>query len=95
METKLYKEIKLKNGDILEKGLPVFVKPIDDRICSVRVACMDYRLRYSAVFNPPSMEELEEWSYDGVVESVSGESVEPDGHDSLGFPSWLLAFGLI
>lgn len=43
----------------------------------------------------PTMEELQEWVYDSVCNSVTGDTVEPDGHDEHGFPSWLLALGMI
>lgn len=43
----------------------------------------------------PDMDELEEESNDGVCSSVLGESVEPDGYDQYGSPSWLLVYGVI
>lgn len=43
----------------------------------------------------PTMEELQEWVYDSVCNSINGETVEPDGYDEEGFPSWLLALGMI
>jgi hypothetical protein len=43
----------------------------------------------------PTIEDLEEWNGDGVCESVLGETVEPDGIDEHGSPSWLLVMGLI
>jgi hypothetical protein len=45
--------------------------------------------------NVPEFDELEEMGMDGDCESVLGNSVEPDGYDEYGAPSWLLAFGLI
>lgn len=43
----------------------------------------------------PSERKLENWSNDGICESIFGETVEPDGTDEHGSPSWLLALGLI
>ena len=43
----------------------------------------------------PSIKTLEEWAGDSVCESVTGETVEHDGHSADGAPSWLLALGLI
>lgn len=90
------KQVKLKTGDILLKGLPVsFVQDRPD-ICLVRGDRAEpYKIRISSAFNPPSVQELEEQSNDGVCDSVLGERVEPDGWDEHGSPSWLLALGLI
>jgi hypothetical protein len=35
------------------------------------------------------------WALDGVVKSVGGKNVEPDGFDEKGWPSWTLALGLL
>lgn len=43
----------------------------------------------------PDDDMLGEWVVDSVCESVLGETVEPDGIDCHGSPSWLMAFGLI
>ena len=43
----------------------------------------------------PSIEELDEWSSDGVVETPTGHAVEPDGTGPDGVPSWLRCLGLI
>ncbi len=43
----------------------------------------------------PSMEELGEWVSDGVCESLTGHSTEPDGYGPDGAPSWLLALRMI
>ncbi len=54
-----------------------------------------YKIRISSAFKCPSLKSLEEWSNDGICESVTGENVEPDGYDCDGAPSWLLALGMI
>ena len=43
----------------------------------------------------PDMEELEEWMFDSVCETPTGNDVEPDGYGPDGVPSWLLLLGLI
>jgi hypothetical protein len=43
----------------------------------------------------PSRRTLEEWMTDSVCESVTGDTVEHDGHGPDGAPSWLLALGMI
>lgn len=50
--------------------------------------------RFSAFFDAPSQEELVEGA-GGSCPSVLGETVEPDGEDEQGSPSWLVALGLI
>jgi hypothetical protein len=47
------------------------------------------------VFEVPDYEQIEEWVGDSVCESLGSDEVEPDGCDSDGRPSWLLALGLI
>tara|TARA_R110002020_G_scaffold19364_2_gene67097 strand:+ start:5736 stop:5963 length:228 start_codon:yes stop_codon:yes gene_type:complete len=46
-------------------------------------------------FETPSFEEIRGWVFDSTCESLAGETVEPDGVDPDGFPSWLLAVGLV
>ena len=43
----------------------------------------------------PDIEQLEEWSYEGVCEATDGCTVEPDGVCEHGHPSWLLKLGMI
>ena len=43
----------------------------------------------------PSEKTIEKWVYDSVCKSLNGANVEPDGWDSNGSPSWLLALGMI
>ena len=43
----------------------------------------------------PSEGSLASWMFDGVAESVTGDTVEPDGHGPDGAPSWLVALGLV
>ena len=54
-----------------------------------------YRLKHYFGVNVPSVKTLEKWSDSGKCKSVFGKTVEPDGVDPEGAPSWLLALGLI
>ena len=47
------------------------------------------------VRKPPSESMLEKWYSDGGCKALDGCWVEPDGHCSHGFESWLLALGWI
>ena len=38
----------------------------------------------------PSIKTLQKWEYNGISKSVFGKTVEPDGHDEYGSPSWTL-----
>ena len=42
----------------------------------------------------PSMEQLEEWMFDGVCEATDGCLVEPDGECEHGHVSWLRHYGI-
>ncbi len=62
--------------------------------------CKPNFLTYQELINisdlkPPSTEELTDMLHDDISLSVGGEDVEPDGIDADGWPSWLLALGLI
>lgn len=43
----------------------------------------------------PSSETLNRWAFDGVAETVTGDTIEPDGVGVDGAPSWLLVFAVI
>lgn len=89
------KEIKLKIGITLPKGLNVEFKPDSPSRCFVFHEGNKYQVRISSAFKAPSMGKLEKMSDDGICCSIAGNNVEPDGWDSEGSPSWLLALGLI
>lgn len=60
----------------------------------VNISCAYAYKCFKGFPKPPSMNQLEKWSYDSVCKAIDGTMVEPDGeHD--GVPSWLLAMGLI
>jgi len=46
-------------------------------------------------FDTPSFEEIREWVYDSVCETLDGQTIEPDGVAYNGCPSWLLALALV
>ena len=43
----------------------------------------------------PSPDQLEEWTFDSVCETPTGDEVEPDGYGQDGCPSWLLLLGMV
>ena len=43
----------------------------------------------------PSVKTMEKWDENGYCKAVDGCRVEPDGICSHGYPSWLMAMGLI
>jgi len=47
------------------------------------------------LFDTPEYECFEFWTFDSVCETLEGGTIEPDGWDYNGCPSWLLAIGLI
>lgn len=97
MKPKTTKEIKLKDGSTLPKGLPVtFIEGKDSR-CLVHspLHALPLQVRITSAFKTPSLASLRRWSYDGICKTPTGKRVEPDGHGPDGSPSWLLVFGLI
>ena len=46
-------------------------------------------------FDTPPLETLNHWMWDSVCETLEGGTIEPDGWDHEGCPSWLLALNLI
>lgn len=94
---KTQKEIKLKDGSTIPKGLPVtFIEGKDSR-CLVHspLHSEPLQVRITSAFKAPSMSLLERWSYESVVRTPTGKRVEPDGHGPDGSPSWLLVMGFI
>lgn len=94
---KTQKDIPLKDGSTLPKGLKVsFIKGKDSR-CLVHSPAHPepLQVRITSAFKAPSMTTLEKWSYDSVCKTPTGKRVEPDGYGDDGSPSWLLVFGLI
>jgi hypothetical protein len=99
LKRKLYRDINLKSGGVVPKGEMVEISPVakHETLCKISMHNGDtHILRWSSVIKPPSEKRLMEEELDGRCESVAGcGPIEPDGHDEKGYPSWLLALGLI
>ena len=105
LKTKTIKEMILKNGESYPAGTlaTVLPKPGNDSVIQVYVPDRENPIimgatnahRYFDEFIPITLEVIEEASMDGACPSLLGDEVEPDGHDEYGFPSVLLAAGLI
>jgi len=92
---KTEREIKLKTGATLPKGLPVTFNKEIPSTCTVYFD-REYKVRVCSAFTRPSMEEMEDVVIsDAACPSIAGYDVEPDGWDCEGTPSWLLALGMI
>ena len=98
------KAFSLKDGTIITSGTDCALTFNHERPSLVTILPTGYRQfntataklpRFFASIEAPSMEELEEANSDGVCPSVLGDRVEPDGWDSEGSPSWMLALGYI
>ncbi len=50
---------------------------------------------YFTRFKLPSIRTLEKWTDEGMGKSLLGQTVELDGFDANGSPSWFLVFGLV
>ena len=95
---KTQKEIKLKDGSTLPKGLPVTFKTDLPSRCFVedlskRPEC--FRVRVTSAFRAPSIATMQKWDNEGFCKSIGGKRVEPDGWDCDQTPSWMLALSLI
>lgn len=98
-------EIKLKSGEVIKLGDRIdFIRVSDTKGgVHVHVPALNRELKLSMTTfvkrilgkKVPSIRTLEKWSDDGIARSILGKKVEPDGYDSDGFPSWLVALGMI
>jgi len=103
-ETKASRSFKLKCGIIIPKGERLTIEPhpaSPDQIALCKAKNRDpFRIAYKHLsslttdIEEPDMQEIEDGVFDGECYSVTGQSVEPDGHDEYGFPSWLLVLGI-
>lgn len=98
------KEIKFKDGTICPIGSNVYWKPDDKEIyrSSAYIVANGEEKKISHIAAAkaldipiPDHDQIEEWVYDSVCDSIMGETVEPDGIDEHNSPSWLIALGLI
>ena len=93
-----------KNGIRFSKGDPVEVIPPAElkpwlsfaifANCKLAINTLKLGLYFEG-FNLFCAEDFEEAAMNCISPSVTGDTVEPDGWDSQGFPSILLAAGLI
>lgn len=97
-DMKSKKGVEIKAGERVkvsphENDMFVIVETDDGRKMAMRSALAFQKL---TGFNKmPSMKTLEKWTFDSVCKSITGKTVEPDGHGPDGFPSWFLALGMM
>lgn len=103
MKGNVLREIRFKDGYRIPKGGLILISWPDPRMQANRVQVHhgDRVIPVPAVTalawigHTASLAELEEATFDGTCETPNGHSVEPDGVDPEGVPSWLLIHGLI
>ena len=98
-------EIKMKDGGVLPVGKKFSIRweeTVNGHRPRVKACGADYEYKISngtAIKmlgkKQPSLSSLSRWESNGNCKSLLGETVEPDGTDSYGSPSWLLFLGLI
>ncbi len=102
MKCKLSSPLILKDGTNFPKGASFNVKVNKDKpTVAILTAASGREIkirsiglsRYFKEFDKPNFNSEE--MMDSIVPSLTGESVEPDGWDEHGFPSMLLAAGMI
>jgi hypothetical protein len=98
MQLSLKKPIRLKDGtevagvvDVLFDAGIATVEMRSGRVIHLKSTSIAKALGYGL----PDNEQLGEWVCDSTCESLDGCTVEPDGTCEHGFPSWLLAMGLM
>ena len=99
MKVTLKRNMKLKSGREYAGGTkftlnfdPSGMELVDDLENKIRFGG---RLDSYFGIKIPSMKTLEKWSEEGYAKSVGGKTVEPDGWDSEGTPSWMILLGMI
>lgn len=97
----LINKVVLKDGSIFEPGKVCCLTPLDDTIAEVEIDGRKLKIRHKSLqkyfdeFPEFNMDDLEAATYDCICPTVTGYDVEPDGHDPEGWPSILLACGLM
>ena len=102
---KVDRTIKLANGETVPAGVevqifverkrPTFAKLYYSPVGDIRINCANL-WRYFDDFIKPTEDAITDALCDGVCPSIfQGVDIEPDGWDSDGFPSLLLALGMI
>ena len=107
MKTTSTANIRLKDGRLFKPGTSFKIIPSPDRpdygvLCFPSKGGSSFRLPYHRLplyfkndIHLITQQEIESALMHSFCPSITGEDVEPDGHDSHGFPSWLLALGMI
>lgn len=105
MELILKQSFRVQNKEGNYIQLPEGIYPVkpstnDERFVIYIPDIGERKLPYTLMQNfsgidVPTIEELYEMTTDGYCTSIMGEDTEPDGHDSDGWPSWMLAYGFI
>lgn len=77
--------------------ITVYSKERGVRTLKEGITLAQYQEKYPSAIQvkPPTVKTMERWMDDGVAKAVDGCRVEPDGECSHGYPSWLVAYGLI
>lgn len=91
-----------KSGTVIKEGSVAFVTFLGDGLvarvqseeATVKVYSCNLHKALTGFEPMPDDDQLERWSFDGMCETVTGHTVEPDGRGPDGSPSWLLALGL-
>jgi len=101
--SKSIREIKLKNGTVIPQGtscaiafnMTVYATISPDGFAPYTTRAANLHRTFSGFAKAPSVASLERQMNEGICKTVMGERTEPDGYDSHGAPSWMLALGLI
>ncbi len=101
MICQLKSPLALKDGSVLPKGVSVDVFILEDRptVAILKDGSREIKIRaanlhrYFKEFKPCVASER--MATASIVPSLTGAKVEPDGWDEFGFPSILLAAGMI
>lgn len=96
-------EVRFKDGHRILKGESIGIAWPDPRVDPMRVEVFhkDRVLKTPAISalgwigSSCTDEDLAEMAVDSLCETPNGTTVEPDGVDSDGVPSWLMIYGLI
>ena len=103
MKTTAKRAFNLKDGHCFQAGTVFNVLP-SEKQPDFRAVCIpekgkEFITSYEKLpklfndFPAITESELETACLDGFCPSITGADVEPDGHDSHGFPSWLIVMG--
>lgn len=106
MRKKLIKDVSAKNGNTIPKDTMVDISfpkehsgqlfRMTDPITGQTVSSYTCKIDKYVGIKVPSIESLyKKAASASTAQSVGGKTVEPDGWDSDGTPSWLLAIGVI